>query len=453
MSVDLVLRSRRVVTPNGVRAAAVHIAGGRIAAIREHGDAPAGAALHDVGERAVLPGAVDTHVHLNEPGRADWEGFASGTRAAAAGGVTTLVDMPLNSVPATTTVGALRAKLAAARGQISVDVGFWGGVVPGNAADLEPLWAAGVLGFKCFLVPSGVDEFAAVDEAELRRALPILARAQAPLLAHAELPGPLRAAAARLAAGAPGDPRSYARYLASRPPAAEVAAVELLVGLCRATRARIHVVHVAAREVVPLLRAARRAGLPVSGETCPHYLTFAAEEIAAGATEFKCAPPLRGAEHREALWQALAAGDLALVASDHSPSPPALKQRQAGDFMAAWGGISSLQVALAAVWTGAERRGHGLTELARWCAAAPAELAGLAARKGAIAAGRDADLVVFDDAATFAVRGADLQHRHPLTPYEGRELRGVVEEVFLRGSLIYDRGRFVGPLRGRILSR
>ncbi|HZI63263.1 MAG TPA: allantoinase AllB [Thermoanaerobaculia bacterium] len=449
---ELILRSRRVVTPNGVRPASVHVAGGRIAAIREHGEAPPGAAVHDVGERALLPGAVDTHVHLNDPGRAEWEGFASGTRAAAAGGVTTLVDMPLNCVPATTNVAALRAKLAAAQGEISVDVGFWGGVVPGNESDLEPLWAAGVLGFKCFLAPSGVAEFAAVGEADLRRALPILARLRAPLLAHAELPGPLEAAAAKLAAE-PGDPRSYRRYLASRPPAAEVEAVELLSRLCRASGARIHVVHVAARQVVPLLRAARRAGLRLSGETCPHYLTFAAGEIAPGATELKCAPPLRDEEHREALWQALAAGDLSLVASDHSPSPPELKQREAGDFSAAWGGISSLQVALAAVWTGAQRRGYELTELARWCAAAPAELAGLGARKGAIAAGRDADLVVFDDQAAFRVRGAELEHRHALTPYEGRELRGVVEQVFLRGALVYDRGRFPGSASGRILSR
>ncbi len=452
MSNDLILRSRRVVTPNGVRPATVHVAGGRIAAIRDHGEAPAGTAVEDVGDLALLPGAVDTHVHLNEPGRTDWEGFASGTRAAAAGGVTTLVDMPLNSVPATTNVAALRAKLQAARGQLSVDVGFWGGVVPGSESDLEPLWAAGVLGFKCFLAPSGVAEFAAVGEAELRRALPILARLRAPLLAHAEAPGPLRAAAAKLAAE-PGDSRSYRRYLASRPAAGEVEAVELLVRLCRQSGARTHVVHAAAREVIPLLRGARRAGLPMSGETCPHYLTFAAGEVAAGATEFKCAPPLRGDEHREALWRALAAGDLSLVASDHSPSPPALKLRDSGDFMAAWGGISSLQVALAAVWTGARERGHELTELARWCAAAPAELAGLAARKGAIAAGRDADLVVFDDQAVWRVRGADLQHRHPLTPYEGRELRGVVEQVFLRGTLVYDRGRFPGPLRGRTLAR
>ncbi|HEX5759831.1 MAG TPA: allantoinase AllB [Thermoanaerobaculia bacterium] len=446
--VDLVVRSRRAVLPEGVRAAAVHVAGGRIAAVAGYDDVPEEARVLEAGDFALLPGLVDTHVHVNEPGRTEWEGFRTATRAAAAGGITTLVDMPLNSVPATTTAAALAAKRAAAAGQCRVDVRFWGGVVPGNEGELSALREAGALGFKAFLVPSGVDEFPAVGEAELARALPILAELGAPLLVHAELPGPIAAAAARLAGA---DPRAYSTWLLSRPPVAEVEAVELLVLLARATGARIHVVHVAAAEVLPLLAAARAEGLAVSGETCPHYLTFCAEEVPDGATEYKCAPPVRDASDREALWAALADGILALVASDHSPSPPLMKRRSDGDFMAAWGGIASLQVSLPAVWTEARRRGHGIAELAEWMSRAPAALAGLDAHKGAIRAGLDADLVVFDPEAELTVDGARLEHRHPLTPYHGRRLAGVVRQTLLRGELVYDGGRFAQLPTGELL--
>ena len=395
----LVVRSRRVVHADGITPAAIHVdrARGTIARVAAWDDVPAGAELDDVGELAVMPGVVDTHVHLNEPGRTEWEGFATATRAAALGGVTTLVDMPLNSIPPTTTRAAFAAKREAARGQCAVDVGFWGGVVPGNAGELAGLVADGVRGFKCFLVDSGVEEFGWVGEADLAPAMAILASLGSTLLVHAEVAGPIDAVAAQLAHE---DPRRYATYLASRPPAAEEQAIALATRLCRQTRARTHIVHHSAASALPQLRAARADGLPLSAETCPHYLHFTAERIPDGATPFKCAPPIRDAANREALWAALADGTLALVASDHSPCSPGLKAMEQGDFMAAWGGVSGLQLALSIVWTEAHARGHSLADLARWMSAGPAQLAGLAATKGAIAAGRDADLVVFDDGAS-----------------------------------------------------
>ena len=444
----LVVRSRRVVTADGIAPAAIHIAAGRIARIAAWDDVPAGAQLDDVGELAVLPGIVDTHVHLNEPGRTEWEGFATATRAAALGGVTTLVDMPLNSIPPTTTREAFAAKRAAARGQCAVDVGFWGGVVPGNAGELAGLVADGVRGFKCFLVDSGVAEFGWCDEAVLAPAMAILAELGAPLLVHAEVAGPIDAVAASLAHL---DPRRYATYLASRPPAAEEEAIALATRLCRATRARTHIVHHSAASALPQLRAARTEGLPLTAETCPHYLHFIAERIPDGATPFKCAPPIRDAANREALWAALADGTLELVASDHSPCSPGLKVLEQGDFLAAWGGVSGLQLALSVVWTEASARGHSLVDIARWMSAAPAKLAGLTATKGAIAAGRDADLCVFDDAATQIVTPAAIAHRHKVTPYAGETLRGVVHATYLRGAKVAEAGRALAEDRGQLV--
>ena len=446
-AVDLVVRSRRVVTAAGVVPAAIHVRGGTIRAVADWRDVPAGARLDDVGELAILPGVVDTHVHLNEPGRTEWEGFATATRAAAAGGATTLVDMPLNSIPPTTTREALAAKRNAARGQCAVDVGFWGGVVPGNAGELAGMVQDGVRGFKCFLVDSGVEEFGWVGERELAPAMAILAGLRSTLLVHAEVAGPIDRAAAALA---DADPRRYATYLASRPPAAEEEAIALVTRLCRDTGARTHIVHHSAATALPLLRAARPEGLPLSAETCPHYLRFAAETIPDGATAYKCAPPIRDEANREALWQALAEGVLELVASDHSPCTPALKQLEAGDFVAAWGGIAGLQLALPVVWTEARRRGHTLVDLARWMCAAPARLAGLAAKKGAIAAGLDADLCVFDDAAAVIVTPALVRHRHGVTPYAGAELAGRVHATYLRGERVFD-GTDVDGARGALI--
>jgi allantoinase len=443
MSVDLVLRGQRVVTPEGVRAASVHVdrTSGRIVAVAGYDAVPAGADIVDAGEAALMPGVVDTHVHVNEPGRTEWEGFRTATEAAAAGGVTALVDMPLNSIPATTTLAALAQKQESTRGQLWIDVGFWGGVVPGNAAELAPMAGAGALGFKCFLVESGVDEFGFVREAELRPAMAELARVGRPLLVHAEVPGPIEAAEAALARREPpADPRAYATYLASRPRAAEDEAVRLVIGLCRDTGARTHVVHHASSDSLPQIAAARAAGLPFSAETCPHYLSFAAEDIPDGATAFKCAPPIRERDNREALWAALRAGTLGLVASDHSPCTPALKRLEAGDFQAAWGGISGLQLAFSVVFTEARARGFELADVVRWMCAGPAELAGVAGRKGVIAPGADADLVIFRDDARFEVAPERVLHRHKVTPYAGRSLLGVVASTYVRGRRVWHEG-------------
>ena len=431
-----------MVTPEGVRAAAVHVHDGIIRRVAAWEDVPRGGAVEDVGDLVLMPGLVDTHVHLNEPGRTDWEGFETGTRAAAAGGVTTLLDMPLNSVPATTSREGLVAKREAARGKCSVDVGFIGGVIPGNVEHLAPLRAAGVLAFKCFLVHSGVDEFPNVYEDDLREAFPVLATLGVPLMVHAEHP-------AHIGTAPPEGSPDYAPYLASRPPSAERAAIEMLARLVEWCRVPVHVVHLSSADGLEAVRAARARGLPITAETCPHYLTFAAEEIPAGATEYKCAPPIRAAVERTALWHGLLRGDIDLIVSDHSPSPPSMKS--SGDFFTAWGGIASLQLGLPAVWTAASARGAGLVELASWMCSNPANLVGLGGRKGHIAAGRDADLVVWDPAASFVVEPTRLLHRHPLTPYAGRRLRGVVSATYLRGRIAYRDGELAPP-RGELLT-
>ncbi|HEX9578041.1 MAG TPA: allantoinase AllB [Myxococcales bacterium] len=422
---DLLVRSRRMVLPEGVKAASLLAREGRIAAVGEHDAVVAGARVIDAGDDAVLPGLVDTHVHVNQPGRTEWEGYRTATEAAAAGGITAIVDMPLNSIPVTTTLQALRKKQAALRSEkIFCDVAFWGGVVPGNAGELAPMIEAGVMGFKCFLVDSGIAEFGWVSEGALRPAMREVARISSTLLVHAELAGPLRESQ--------GDPRAYRTYLESRPRAAENEAVALMARLCRETRARTHIVHHSSADALETVRGARREGLPFSSETCPHYLFFAAEEIPDGRTEFKCAPPIRERENREALWGALADGTLSMVVSDHSPCSPALKKLEHGRFDEAWGGISGLQLSLSVTFTEAVKRGHGLREIARWMSEAPARLAGLT-RKGALRPGFDADFVILDTEAAFTVDPALLRHKHKLTPYAGRELRGRVKQVFVHG--------------------
>ena len=410
---DLVVRSRRIVLTDGTRPAAVFIREGTIVGIRDFDDVPSGCQLDDVGADVVMPGVVDTHVHVNEPGRTEWEGFETATRAAAASGVTTIIDMPLNSIPSTTSVSALEAKRRAAEGKCFVDVGFWGGVVPGNASELPALHAAGVFGFKCFLVPSGVDEFRCESEADLRAAMPTIATLGAPLLVHAELPGPINTAVAQVTGR---DPRRYETYLATRPREAESQAIALMVDLCRELGTRTHIVHLSSSDALTMLSNARATGLAITVETCPHYLSVAAEEIADGATSFKCAPPIRERENRERLWTALSEGLIDMVVTDHSPSPPALKHGESGDFLRAWGGISSLQVSLPATWTEASARSHSLSQLAEWMCHAPARLAGLD-RKGAIETGRDADLVIWNPDAELTVDAKSLHHRHPITPY------------------------------------
>ena len=396
---------------------------------------------HDFGDLVILPGLVDSHVHVNEPGRAHWEGFATATQAAIAGGTTTIVDMPLNSIPPTVSVEALEVKRAAAAGKLSADVAFWGGLIPGSGAELRSLAAAGVCGFKSFLVDSGVPEFPAVSVEELEDGLMVMRDLDVPSLLHAEDPAALRPVS--------GDPTRYASYLVSRPSAGEGNAAELAARLASVTGARVHILHVSAAEAVDVLR---RVSGHLTGETCPHYLTFCSEEVPDGATAFKCAPPIRSREHREALWEGLRTGALSMVVSDHSPAPADLKAVGSGDFAEAWGGVGSLQVRLVATWSGAYSRGFGVDHLARWLSLEPARLAGLAHRKGSIQVGSDADLVIFDPEGVTSVRGADLFHRHSITPYEGMELVGRVVAVLLRGQIVIsDQGLESG--RGRMLNR
>jgi allantoinase len=440
MRYDLVVRSRRAVLPDGMRPTAVAVSGPTIEAIGDYGERLEASQDLDLGDLALLPGLVDTHVHVNEPGRTEWEGFATATRAAAAGGVTTICDMPLNSLPPTVSVAALEEKRAAAAGKCWVDVAFWGGAVPGNEAELGPLHEAGVVGFKCFLIDSGVPEFPPLEVAELRSVLGSLAALDALLIVHAEDAAEIK----------PASGRDYGSFLASRPPVSERRAIEKVISAAAATGARAHIVHLSAAECVAMIAGAKAAGIRLTAETCPHYLYFAAEQVPDGATEFKCCPPVRDAINREALWRGLEAGVIDCVVSDHSPCPPELKAPDTGDFGQAWGGIASLQLGLSAVWTVARRRGRTLDDVARWMAAAPAALAGLPA-KGRLAPGCDADLVAFDPDEAYTVDPAQLQHRHPVTPYAGRMLTGRVRQTWLRGTPLLE-GASEAPV-GRLQKR
>jgi allantoinase len=445
-------RSTRVLTPEGLRPATLLVEDERIAEVRAWDEAPPGVGLHDFGESVLLPGLVDSHVHINEPGRTEWEGFWTATRAAASGGITTLVDMPLNCVPETIDELALSAKRAAAQGLTWVDWAAWGGVVRGNAVALQPLAAAGVPGFKCFLIHSGIYGFAWVSEADLRAALEHLRGSGLPLLAHAEVAGPVNSATEALNA-ASADWRRYSTYLASRPDAAEVEAIALLIRLAEEFDTPIHIVHLASAQALPQLAEARRCGVRITVETCAHYLWFGAEEIPDGATEFKCAPPIRGLRNREALWDALESGLIDMVITDHSPCPRAMKRREEGRWDLAWGGIASLGLALPVLWTAMTRRGLSIERIGTWMAAAPAKLAGLTGRKGALAAGADADIVVFDPDAVWTVTQDHLHFRHKVSPYIGAELRGRVQQTWLRGQQVFGQDGFAGKARGRELVR
>lgn len=419
---DLVVRSRRAITPSGERAVAVAVRDGEITDLHPY-EAQLDAARNvDLGDVALMPGLVDTHVHVNEPGRTHWEGFASATRAAAAGGVTTIVDMPLNSLPPTVNTSALDAKLAAARGQCFVDVGFWGGAIPGNVKELRPLHERGVYGFKCFLSPSGVEEFPSLDTSQVRLALQEIAAFDGLMVVHAEDPALLT------------DPvgPTYPEFLDSRPGASERSAVAQVIALARETGARVHILHVSSADCLEPLEAAQRDGVRITAETCPHYLTLSAEQVREGDTAFKCCPPIRSAANRDRLWEGLARGVLSCVVSDHSPSTADLK---VASFAEAWGGIASLQLGLSAIWTEASQRGHSLADVVRWMSMAPAALAGISG-KGALKPGGVADLVAFDTSADNPVDAQRLHHKNPVTPYHGRILKGAVRTTWLGGREI-----------------
>ena len=436
--------SRRVVTPEGTRAAAVIISSGRIEAIVDREAVPLGVPLEDFDGLVISPGIVDAHVHINEPGRTDWEGFATATRAAAAGGVTTLIDMPLNSSPVTTTVAALEEKRAAAAGQCWVDVGFHAGLVPDNLADVEALLNAGVCGVKAFMCDSGLDEFPATGEREFRQILPLLAKRRVPLLVHAEL-ADKHAAASEI--------RNYDDWLTSRPESFERNAINLLRALCAEYLAPIHVVHLASGPLTSHFFWAKQDGLPLTVETCPHYLHFYAERLAGADPRLKCAPPIRRKEDRTRLWEALIAGVIDTIGSDHSPCPPDMKHLASGDWQSSWGGISSVELTLPIVWRGLRTQITPFTRLAEWLSSNPARLVGLADRKGRLAVGCDADLCVWNHEEEWTVVGEQLQHRHKLTPYEGERLRGRVKRTYVRGHLAYNDGEFpAGPI-GKLLRR
>lgn len=427
------ISSDRVILPEGEFPATLHIKDGILAQVSPRKDVvQSNNALNiQIDSGVIIPGIVDTHVHVNEPGRTEWEGFVTATRAAAAGGITTLVDMPLNSIPVTTDLKALTLKAQVAAGQCSVDYGLWGGIIPGNAAELEAMIDAGVLGFKCFLCHSGIDDFPNATEAELRMAMPILARRGIPLLVHAELLPP----------DAPEDDpritsRRYIDFLESRPGQWEIDAVNLVIRLCRETGCAVHIVHLSCADALMPLKAARDEGLPITVETCPHYLFFDAEHIPDGATHFKCAPPIRESANRERLWQGLKDGVIDFVVCDHSPCTPNLKLMESGDFLHAWGGIASLQFAPSIVWTQARTRGFSVSQLVEWLSARPARFAGLT-QKGALIEGRDADFVVWHPERSYRLEQAMIHHRHPITPYLGQTLYGVVETTYVRGQPVF----------------
>lgn len=444
---DSAIVGRRVLTDEGFKEAAILIQDGIIKEIVPISAVPEGIPVDDAGDLSVIPGLVDCHVHVNEPGRTEWEGFVTATKAAAAGGVTTIVDMPLNCIPVTTTLAALKTKLDAIEGLLNVDCAFWGGVVPGNDKELEKMVAHGVVGFKCFLIHSGIDDFPNATEFDLRNAMPVLARLNVPLLVHAEMdcgeihPDP--------AEPLKKDPRSYSAFLHSRPRQWENDAVKLVSLLCEEFNCRVHIVHLSSSDALSIVKDAKARNLPFSAETCPHYLTFAAEEIPDGDTRFKCAPPIRERDNADLLWQALKEGTIDFVVSDHSPCTPELKLMKEGDFDKAWGGIASLQFGLPSVWTFAEKKGHSLQDVVTWMSEKTAKFAGLYGTKGRIAPGFDADIVFLDPQATFTVEKKNVHHRHKETPHEGRQFKGVVKRTYVRGKKVYDDGAFVKEGHGR----
>jgi allantoinase len=443
---DLVIHAPRAITPDGEIACTIAVRGETIVALEDFGaDLTSDRVLRLAADEVLLPGLVDTHVHVNDPGRTEWEGFVSATRAAAAGGVTTIIDMPLNSLPPTVDVAALEVKRKAASGDCFVDVGFWGGAIPGNVRDLRPLHDEGVFGFKCFLADSGVEEFPRLESREFVEALREVAEFDGLMVVHAE-----DAHALEHTPSAAG--RHYDGFLASRPRGVENLAIAEAIEAARWTGCRLHILHLSSADALPMIRSARRDGLRLTVEVCPHYLIFSSEEIPDGATQFKCCPPIRESANRDELWAAVADGTIDCIVSDHSPCTPELKRMDVGDFGEAWGGISSLQLGLPAIWTEARKRGHALSDVVRWMSEHPAAQAGLR-RKGAITVGKDADFAVFAPDETMIVDPARLHHKNAVTPYAGRTLTGRVRSTWLRGTDISADVESNGDRHGRLLRR
>ena len=451
MYVETLLFSNRVITPKGIRPATLHLKDGLIYAVYAGRKEVRSLNLEDLGNRVIMPGLIDSHVHINEPGRTEWEGFDHATRSAAAGGITTIVDMPLNSTPVTTNVEAFECKLEAAKDQLHVHCGFWGGIVPGNAAELRPLIERGVLGLKAFLTPSGIDDFPAASEIDLRKAMPLLSAYNLPLLVHCELADPQEAAISALSLAV--TPRSYPAYLASRPEAWELNAIDLLIRLCWDYHCRSHIVHLSAAAALDAIRIARQAGLPLSVETCPQYLFFCAENIPDGETLYKCAPPIRKRANNEKLWSALQNNLIDFIASDHSPAPPDRKRLDSGDFSEAWGGIAGLQLTLPLIWTKAQKKNISLEEIYKWLSFNPAQFLGLGHQKGTIQSGYDADLVIWNPEADFVVLAENLYHRHQQSPYLNQRLKGQVERTYVKGKLVFNNGEWENLQQGELILR
>ncbi|HLF64149.1 MAG TPA: allantoinase AllB [Saprospiraceae bacterium] len=440
------IHSRRTVTQRGIKDATIVVSDGVIVEVIDGTPDPFGDELVDVGDSVLMPGIIDPHVHINEPGRTEWEGFDTATRAALAGGITTLVDMPLNSSPVTTSVNAFHEKIRAAQTHLHTNCGFWGGVVPGNENDIEPLIAAGVLGFKAFLIDSGIDEFPSVSEHDLRKAIPLIAKHHLPLLVHCELTADPHSRRG----GIYSRPDSYQAYMNSRPRQWENDAIALMIRLCEEFNCRTHIVHVSSSDALKQIAKAKQQGLPITAETAQHYLFFSAEEIADGQTQFKCAPPIREGSNNEKLWEGLKNGILDFVATDHSPSLPEMKELQSGDFRKAWGGITSIQFALPALWTAAKKHHCEITDIAKWLCERPAPFIG-AKKKGRIEKGYNADLVVWSPEDHFIVNGSMIYHRHHITPYLHKELFGVVKQTYLHGELVFDNGNFLHLNKGKLM--
>ncbi|MEO5783318.1 MAG: allantoinase AllB [Ginsengibacter sp.] len=442
---DIAIKSTRIITPDGEKNGVVIIKDGLIIDVAGSLDT-ADERVFDVQDKVVMPGVIDPHVHINEPGRTEWEGFNTATKAALAGGITTLVDMPLNSSPVTTTANAFDKKLAAAKDQLHTNCGFWGGVIPGNENEIEPLIEKGVLGFKAFLTHSGIDEFPNVTEDDLRKVMPIIAKYNLPLLVHCELTDTFP-----ISFGEGLGVRSYQNYLNSRPSKWEDDAIALMIRLCKEYNCRTHIVHLSSSNSIQQIKNAKQKGLPLSVETGQHYLYYTAEQIRDGQTQFKCAPPIREKENNEKLWQALQDGIIDFVATDHSPATPALKELQSGDFIKAWGGIASIQFALPVLWTAAREKKCNLSDIIKWLSENPAKLIGKQNSKGKIAKGYDADIIVWDEKKSFIVTENIIHHKHKITPYLNEELFGVVEQTYLAGEKVFDGGKFLHLNKGKII--